>query len=98
MFGEPGVEQTLVPNGVECGDDDVRRRHLVGFHFDLRDARGPRVPFSGNGDFVVEDGDVGLRRQWDRRDATDEVTQFLSDSQASVACGKRKTKISIGVA
>ena len=85
VLGQPGVEQTLVSDGVERGDDDVGRRHFVRLHFDLRHALRPGIPLAGNGHFVVQDGDVGLRRQRNRRDAADEVTQFLTNRQTTVA-------------
>ena len=59
--------------------------YLVRLDFDLRDSGCPGIPFAGNGDFVVEDGDVGLRRKRNRRDPADEVTQLLTHRQTTVA-------------
>lgn len=49
MFSQPSVEEGLVADGVQSWHHDVRGRHLVRLHFDLRHLGLPRGPFSTDG-------------------------------------------------
>ena len=64
MVCQPGVEQRLVADRVEGGDDDVWRGDLVGLHLHLGDLVGPRKPVAGcDGHLVVQDGHGRIGRQ-----------------------------------
>ena len=41
VLSEPGVEEGLMPHGVQRGNNNVWRPHLVGFHLNLGDLAHP---------------------------------------------------------
>lgn len=44
VLSKPGVEEQLVSNSVQGGDDNVRRAHFVGLHLNLGDLVCPLCP------------------------------------------------------
>lgn len=56
VLGQPSVQEGFVADGVQGRHDDVRGRHLVGLHFDLRHLGLPRRPLSTDGHLDTEMG------------------------------------------
>ena len=49
VFSQPGIEESLVPHGVQRGNNNVRRPHLVGLNLNLGDLAHPLRPLSLDG-------------------------------------------------